>query len=111
MQPFPANATIDDIYVFGSTTREVVVKIYADPYPAISDDPISIDDIVAQGEIATGTIALGDQWYVDSQALNSDALPSEAPFNYDRKGKSTRRGKGLWDAELRAFDEQMDQTA
>ena len=109
-QPFPPHADIDSIFIFGNDKKELVVKIYNDPFPAVTMDPIPIDDVIKQGEIASGTITLGNQWFVDSDGLNSDMeLAVKAPFEYDRSGKMSLGLKGRWVKAVNGFHKQLSQ--
>jgi hypothetical protein len=109
-QPFPSGATIDSVEVYGGDKKQLVVKIYNDPFPPETVDPIPIDQVIAQGEIASGTITLGDEWYVDSDGLNSEAelAPKEA-FEYDRSGKMSLGLKHRWAKAVAGFDQHLSE--
>ena len=104
-QPFPSGATIDSLEIYGNNNKQLVVKIYNDPFPAETTEPIPIDQVIAQGEIATGTITLGDAWYVDSDGLNSEV--EKEKYGFDRSGKMSLSLKQRWVKFVDGFDQQL----
>ncbi|KAH9482182.1 L-tyrosine decarboxylase [Psilocybe cubensis] len=118
MQPFPLmkDLHIDDQFFFNSG-QTLHVKVYRDPYPASTMDPIPLHDIKNQPVVTQGTITLVGNLYVDSDALNVASEPtadddaraaSQARNMYGEMTAGTIKG---WQSAVRDFHNKLETIA
>ena len=105
MQPFPENKDLAGINNFFFSEGGVLqVKVYRDPFPASTMDPIPIDEVTEL--ITEGTITLGSELYIDSDMLNADKEKSadDKEFKNTPSGRMSNALKGRWLDEVEKFE-------
>lgn len=89
---------------FFSVGRTLRVKVYRDPYPRSTIDPIPFHAIKDHPVVTQGIITLVGNLYVDSDALNpASEPPGDAPLARNKYGEITPGTIEGWHASIRNF--------
>lgn len=106
MQPFPEMKSLNLDDFFFSEGKTFSVKIYRDPFPTSTMDPIPMEEV--RELITEGTLTLGEELFVDSDRLNGDKeLAVQAPFDYDASGYMSSGLKHRWVKAVNQFDSKL----
>lgn len=95
MQPFPdmAHLDLDDPNFFFSEGKQLVVKVYKDPFPKSTSDPIPLEEVTEL--LASGRLTLQKQIFVDSDRLDSE-IGGTSASSFDSTGKMANDKKKAW---------------
>lgn len=113
MQPFPLMKylKINEDFFFNAGNH-LHVKVYRDPYPASTMDPIPLHDLKDRPVVTKGTITLVGNLYVDSDALNVASEPSaDAPTLRNKYGDMTHGTIKGWQSAVRHFQSKLTTAA
>ena len=104
MQPFPEMKNLEKVRdFFFKEGKEFVLKIYRDPFPASTMDPIPMEEV--KELITEGTLVLGNELFIDSDRLNADKeLAVTGIFDYDSSGSMSRGLKNRWIEAVESFE-------
>ncbi|KAH9482174.1 L-tyrosine decarboxylase [Psilocybe cubensis] len=118
MQPFPLMKDFKITNQFFFSSGQILrVKVYRDPYPASTMDPIPLHDIKNQPVVTQGTITLVGNIYVDSDALNVASEPTadedaaHVPHARNMYGEMTAGTIKGWQNAVRHFHNKLETVA